>query len=127
MAPTQIVLLLSLGSFQAFIPGVTKEPSAVFEDSAQGLKAFTAWSQSAVPVPKFNQPPLSICVVASVPFTKEHAPYVPKPLWESQPPVHALEPYAATFHYVELAPGSKPPKTRTLKQAIELCAESKPK
>jgi len=125
MATTQIVLLLSLGSFQAFVPGVTKEPSPVFEDSAQGLKAFTAWSQSVVPAPRFNQPPLSICVVASLPFTQEHAPYLPKPLWESRPPVHVLEPYAATFHYVDVAAGAKPPKARTLKQAVKLCSESK--
>lgn len=122
MLPTQIVLLLSLGSFQAIVPGTTGGPSPAFEDSAQGVKAFTAWAQSSLPAPKFNQPPLSICVVGAVPFTPENPPYLPKPLWESQWPLHGLEPYAATFHYVTIKPGSKMPKARTLKQAIRLCA-----
>jgi hypothetical protein len=123
MAPIQLVLLLSIGSFQAFIPGVTQQASPVFEDSDQGLKSFTAWARSTMGEPRFNQPPLQICVVGAVPFT-DKGPYISKPIWESKQPVRALEPYSATFHYVEPAAGAPAPKPRTMKQAVEL--RSKP-
>jgi hypothetical protein len=74
--------------------------------------------------PATNQPPLKIRVIGAVPFSAKKVPYLPKPLWESQRTLHALEPYPATFHYVEVAPGAKsprPPKPLTLKQAIRLC------
>ncbi len=122
MAPFQLVLLLSVGSFQAFVPGITKAPSPVFADSEQGLTAFTTWAQRTLPEAGFNQPPLKICVVGASPFGGK-PPYVARPIWESRPPVRALEPFAATFHYVEPKPGDKPPKPRTLRDAITLCAQ----
>jgi hypothetical protein len=122
MAAIQLVLLLSIGSFQAFIPGVTKEASPVFEDSEQGLKTFTAWATSTIGEPRFIQPPTHSCVVGAVPFA-DKGPYISKPIWESKPPVRALEPYSATFHYVEPAAGAPAPKPRTMQQAIELCSK----
>ena len=122
MAPFQLVLLLSVGSFQAFVPGVTKAPSPVFADSEQGLAAFTTWATRTLPEAGFNQPPLKICVVGAVPFGGK-TPYVAKPIWESHPPVRTLEPYSATFHYVDVKAGDKPPKPRSLQDAIALCAK----
>ncbi len=126
MAPIQLVLLLSLCSFQVSIPGVTKEPSPVFEDSAKGLQAFTNWAVATLGEPKFNQPPYQLCVVGAQPFV-DKGPYVAEQISRSRPPVRSLEPYSATFHYVEPpARGAPPPKPRTLKQAIELCAKAAP-
>lgn len=124
MPATLLVILLSIGSYQASIPGVTQKPSPRFEDTAQGLQDFARWARATVPEPKFNQPPLRICVVGASPFSAEKPPYLPKPLWESKPPLHALEPYAATFHYVEPQPGAAPPKPRTMAQAVKLCSEA---
>lgn len=120
MAPVQLVLLLSLGSFQAFIPGVTKTASPVFEDSAKGLKEFTTWATSTLGEPKFNQPPHKICVVGALPF-EDKGPYISQQISQSKWPVRALEPYSATFHYVEPVAGAKP-KPRTMNQAVELCS-----
>lgn len=122
-AALELVLLLSVGSFQAFIPGVTKDASPVFEDSEQGLKTFTAWARSTMGEPKFNQPPTRICVVGAVPFA-DKGPYIAKPIWESKQPVRQLEPYSATFHYVEPAASTPPPKPRTMKEAVDLCAKA---
>lgn len=128
----QLVILLSLGQFQAQIPGVTAEPSPVFEDGPKGARELTTWAKEKLPIPKFNQPPLRVCVVGAVPFTPEKAPFLPKPLWESQQPLRALEPYTASFLYVEApapaasgARAAKPatPKARTMKDALALCAE----
>lgn len=121
MPAIELVILLSIGSFQAFIPGLTKEPSPVFADSAEGLKTFTAWARQTMGEPRFNQPPTRICVVAALPFT-DKPPYISQPIWGSKPPVRALEPYGATFHYVDHQAGAPLPKPRTLKQALELCA-----
>ncbi len=122
MPAVQLVILLSVGSFQAVAPAVSKQPSAVYADSAQGTTDFVTWFRSQVPPAKFAQPPLDVCVVGAVPFTAERAPYLPKPLWESKPPWRHLEPYAARFHYVEPAAGRKAAKPRTLLQAQQLCA-----
>ena len=124
MVPIQLVFLLSIGSFQVSIPGVTRDISPVFEDSAQGLKSFTTWASTTMGEPKFNQPPLRFCVVGAVPFT-DKGPYIPQQISGSKPPVRSLEPYSATFHYVEPAPGAPVPKPRTMKQAIDLCAKLK--
>jgi len=124
----QLVILLSAGSFQASLPAVSKQPSAVYADTAQGVRDFITWLRPTLPTPKFAQPPLHICVVGAVPFTDETAPVLPKPLWESRPPWRSLEPYAATFHYVEAdatsskgAKGRTPPP-RSMKQALQICA-----
>ncbi len=122
--PFEIVILLSVGSFQAAAPGVAKEPSPVFEDSAAGLRSFTAWAKATLGEPKFAQPPSRLCVVGAVPFSGA-GPYIPRPIWESQRPVRELEPYAATFHYVEPPAASAPPaKPRTMKQALAICAKA---
>ena len=123
MTPIVLVILLSIGSFQAAIPGRTQGASPAFEDNAQGLARLAEWASSRLGVPKFNQPPLKVCVVGSVPF-KDPGPYIVKPIWESQPPVHQLEPYAATFHYVEVAPGKLTPPPRTMKQAMDICRKA---
>jgi hypothetical protein len=127
MAATHLIVLLSVGSFQALLPGIGPQPSPVFEDNAQGARAFTTWAKQTMPVPGFNQPPLRICVVGAVAFKPEAAPYLPKPLYESTFPLRALEPYSATFHYVEddkPDKAGKPPKPRTMKQAQKICAEA---
>ncbi len=126
MAPIQLVLLLSLGSFQVAIPGVTKEPSPVFEDSAKGVQAFTSWALGTLGEPKFNQPPYQFCVVGAQPFAAGKGPYVSDQISRSRPPVRQLEPYSATFHYVEPPASGPAPKPRTMKQAIELCAKAAP-
>jgi hypothetical protein len=122
----ELVILLAVGSFQAAAPGTLREPSAVYPDTAEGARDFVVWLRGALPPPRFAQPPMQVCVVGAVPFSPEAAPLLPKPLWESRHPWRALEPYAATFHYVEPpAPGGKPgavPKPRTLRDAVKLCA-----
>lgn len=119
----ELVILLAVGSFQASAPGTLREPSAVYPDTAEGARDFVVWLRGALPPPRFAQPPMQVCVVGAVPFTPEAAPVLPKPLWESRTPWRALEPYAATFHYVEPpAAGAKPPKPRTLRDAVKLCA-----
>jgi len=123
MAPLQLVILLSIGSFQGYVPGVTTEPSPVFEDSAAGLAAFTGWARSTMGEPRFNQPPLRICVVGAVPFPANKGPYISPQIWGSKQPIRRLEPYAATFHYVEPAASAPVPAPRTMKQAIALCAK----
>lgn len=121
MPPIQLVLLLSLGSFQATIPAIGPEPSPVFEDSAAGLASFTQWARTTMGEPRFNQPPHQLCVVAALPFAPNKGPYVALPISQSKPPVRALEPYSASFHYVELPAGAPPPKPRTLQEAVSLC------
>ena len=125
MPVTQLVILLSLGTFQAAVPGVGHTPSPVFEDSALGVKSFMAWLKPLLPPPTFNQLPLQVCVVGAVPFTPEKAPYLPKPLYESQQPLHQLEPYSATFHYVSPTAQSKDTTSRTLSQALHICSVGK--
>ena len=122
MAAFQLIILLSIGSFQAQLPAVSKLPSPSFDDSAAGAVEFVKWAKATIPAPKFGQPPLQICVVGALPFTPDQAPYLPKPLWESRQPLRSLEPYAATFHYVEPAPGAKPPRPRAMRDALKICA-----
>lgn len=123
-AAAELVILLSVGTFQATLPQIPKATSPVFQDTAQGVQIFMSWLKGALPEPGFNQPPTRVCVVGAVPFTPEAAPYVVRPLWESRPPFRRLEPYSATFHYVELAPGAKAPPARTLRDAMKICAEA---
>ncbi len=122
MPAVQLVILLSVGAFQAVVPAVSKEPSAVYADTAQGATDFVTWLRPQLPPARFAQPPLDVCVVGAVPFGSERAPYLPKPLWESKPPWRNLEPYAARFHYVQPVAGSKDPAPRTLQQAQQICA-----
>ncbi len=121
-AALQLVILLSAGSFQATVPGVSTQPSAVYPDTPQGAREFITWLRPTLPTPKFAQPPLHVCVVGAVPFSPDKAPVLPKPLWESKQPWRSLEPYAATFHYVEPDAKGRVPKARTLKQAQKICA-----
>ena len=123
-AALQLVILLSAGTFQGAVPALSKQPSAVFPDTAQGNADFVAWLRPTLPPPRFAQPPLQVCVVGAVPFTPEKAPFLSKPLWESRPPWKSLEPYAATFHYVEPLPSGKAPKPRTLRDALKICAQT---
>ena len=116
----------TLGTFQAFIPGVTKQPSPVFQDSEQGLKAFTDWATKTIGEPAFNQPPHHICVVGALPFV-DKGPAISEPIWKSRMPVRTLEPYHATFHYAEAARGATPPKPRTMKQAVDICSKARPR
>ena len=120
----EIVILLSLGSFQATLPQVPKATSPVFEDSAQGVQGFMAWVKPALGDPKFNQPPTRICVVGAVPFGPQSQLYLPKPLYESRQPLRQLEPYAATFHYVEQPASTPAPKPRTLRDAQAICTRA---
>lgn len=121
-AATQLVILLSVGSFQAVVPEVSPKPSATFPDTAQGAREFITWLRPTLPTPKFAQPPMHICVVGAVPFTPEQAPVLSKPLWESRQPWRSLEPYAATFHYAEPDAKGRVPKPRSWKQALQICA-----
>ena len=115
MPAFELIILLSIGSFQVNVPAVSKQAAPTFEDSAKGVVEFVQWFKSTIPEPKFGQPPLQVCVVGALPFTLEKAPYLPKPLWESRQPLHSLEPYSATFHYVE------PPKAGAKAPAREPC------
>lgn len=119
----ELIILLSLGSFQATLPQIPKATSPVFPDTAQGVADFMAWIKPVMGEPKFNQPPTKVCVVGAVPFKNDAPLYLPKPLWESRPPLRWLEPYTATFHYVELAASAPPPKPRTLRDAARICAD----
>ena len=122
-AALQLVILLSAGSFQASVPEVSPQPSAVYPDTPQGARDFITWLRPTLPTPKFAAPPMHVCVVGAVPFTDENAPLLPKPLWESRQPWRSLEPYAATFHYVEAKDlKSRAPKPRSMKQALQICA-----
>ena len=124
-AATQLVILLSVGSFQASLPGVSPQPSATYPDTPQGAREFITWLRPTLPTPKFAAPPMHVCVVGAVPFAADKAPVLPKPLWESKQPWRSLEPYAATFHYVDAdakdAKG-RAPKARSMKQALDICA-----
>ena len=122
MPALQLVILLSVGSFQAMVPAQSPQASAVFPDTARGATAFVDWLRPQLPPPRFAQPPLDVCVVGAVPFSSERAPYLPKPLWESKPPWRNLEPYAARFHYVQPVAGGKAAAPRTLQQAQQICA-----
>ncbi len=128
-----LVILLSVGQFQATLPDITPQASPKFPDNAQGARDFTSWAKATMPTPKFIQPPLRICVVGAVAFKPDQVPLLPQSLWESKFPLRALEPYSATFHYVEppkdgAASGAAkaPPaaKPRTMKQAQAICAEA---
>ncbi len=120
----EIVILLSLGSFQATLPQIPKATSAPFADSAQGIRDFMGWVKPVMGEPKFNQPPTRICVVGAVPFAPKAELLLPSQLWESRQPLRQLEPYSATFHYVEPAAGTPAPKPRTLKDAARICADA---
>lgn len=121
----QLVILLSVGSFQASVPTVSKQASAAYPDTPQGAREFITWLRPTLPTPKFAAPPMHVCVVGAVPFAADKAPVLPKPLWESKQPWRSLEPYAATFHYVDAdakdAKG-RAPKARSMKQALDICA-----
>jgi hypothetical protein len=121
-AATQLIILLSVGSFQASVPGVTAQPSAVYPDTPQGARDFITWLRPTLPTPKFAQPPLHVCVVGAVPFAPDKAPVLSKPLWESKQPWRSLEPYAATFHYAQPDAKGRAAKPRTMKQAVTICA-----
>lgn len=125
-AALQLVILLSVGSFQATVPGVSTQPSATYPDTPQGARDFITWLRPTLPAPKFAQPPMHVCVVGAVPFSPDQAPVLPKPLWESRQPWRSLEPYAATFHYVEAKDTKdlkgRVPKARSMKQAQKICA-----
>jgi hypothetical protein len=123
-AAAEIVILLSLGTFQVTLPQIPKATSPAFEDSAQGVQAFMGWLKPVLPEPRFNQPPTRICVVGAVPFGPKATLYLPKPLWESRQPLRQLEPYAATFHYLDPAASAPAPKPRTLKDAQRICAQA---
>lgn len=123
-AATQLVILLSVGSFQAVVPQVSRQPSATYPDTPQGARDFITWLRPTLPTPKFAAPPMHVCVVGAVPFTDQTAPVLPKPLWESRQPWRSLEPYAATFHYPEVDAKGRSPKPRTWKQALQICAEA---
>jgi hypothetical protein len=124
VAAAELVILLSLGSFQATLPQLPKATSPVFPDTPQGVTDFMAWLKPTMGEPKFNQPPTKVCVVGAVPFTAKAAPFLPKPLWESRPPLRWLEPFSATFHYVELPASAPTPQARTLRDAARICAEA---
>jgi hypothetical protein len=117
----EIVILLSVGSFQVALPRLPKAPSPTFADTAAGVTQFVDWVKPELGEPRFNQPPTRFCVVGAVPFTENAAPYLPRPLWESRQPLRRLEPYSATFHYVEVPAGTKAPPPRTLRDAVRLC------
>lgn len=120
----EIVILLSVGSFQLQLPQIPKAVSPAFSDSMQGASDAVGWLKQNLPEPRFNQPPTRICVVGAVPFTDATAPQIVKPLWESRQPFRRLEPYSASFHYVEPAASAPPPKPRTLRDALQLCAKA---
>ncbi|MCE2657997.1 MAG: hypothetical protein LW854_07065 [Rubrivivax sp.] len=122
----EIVILLSVGSFQALLPQAPKATgtSPSFPDTAAGVTQFVQWVRPILGEPKFNQPPTRVCVVGAVPFSEGTVLYLPEPLWLSRQPLRQLEPYSASFHYVELpAPGAKAPAPRTLRDAGHLCAQ----
>lgn len=112
----KIVVLLSTGSFQATLALSPSQPSPSFEDSAQGVQTFVEWLRPRLPAPSWNEAPTQICVVGATHFSARTAPYLPKPLYESQPPWHSLEPYAASFHYA--AAGTA---RRSMTDARRLC------
>ena len=124
MVGAQVVILLSIGSFQVQTPMIPGPPSPVFEDSKAGVAAFVTWARGHIPEPKWNQRPMQVCVVGAQYFTPEHAPYLTKQLYESKQPLHQLEPYSATFHYVPSATEKVAGGKRTLKQALEICAKA---
>jgi hypothetical protein len=122
----EIVILLSLGSFQALLPQAPKATgtSPSFTDTPAGVAQFVQWVRPVLGEPKFNQPPTRVCVVGAVPFPNGTALHLPQPLWESRQPLRQLEPYSASFHYLELpAPGAKATAPRTLRDAGRLCAQ----
>jgi hypothetical protein len=112
----KIVVLLSTGSFQATLALSASQPSPEFEDSAQGVQSFFVWLRPLLPAPSWNQAPKQICVVGATHFSARTAPYLPKPLYESQSPWHSLEPYAASFHYAAAGAAQ-----RTMSDARRLC------
>lgn len=116
-----IVVLLSAGSFQAALPDADAKPSPVFADSAAGVKDFVGWLRPQIPTGRWNPPPTQVCVVGAVPFDDAHAPYLPQPLVRSEGPLHGLEPYAATFHYVNADEAKKRARKRTLTTALKIC------
>ena len=122
MAALQIVVLLSVGTFQATLEPTPTDPSPVFEDSAEGVDTFLKWLRPKLPRATWGQAPLKFCVVGAVPFSAKMAPYLPKPLYLSQEPLHSLEPYSATYHYVESKGQIKLKPIRTMSEALEICA-----
>lgn len=124
MPAHQLVILLSVGSFQATLPTVGPQPSPTFPDTAEGSNAFVReWLKPTLPSPKFAEPPLKVCVVGVQPFPADKPPYLPQPLSTSKAPFRSFEPYSASFHYVEPPASGKPaPKPRTMRDAIALCA-----
>jgi hypothetical protein len=117
------VILLSVGTFQVALPDPSAAVSPIFADSQDGVQVFLQWLKPQLPTPKWGQAPIKICVVGAEPFSVQKAPYLSKPLYESQEPLHSLEPYSATFHYVESKGQIKLLPKRTLGDAAKICAQ----
>ena len=124
MATLQIVILLSVGTFQATLDTPPTEMSPVFEDSARGVEGFVAWLKPQLPPPHWGQAPLRFCVVGAVPFADKSAPYASKPLYLSEEPFHSLEPYSAVFHYIEDKGQLRIKKSRTMGDALAICSKA---
>jgi hypothetical protein len=117
----QIVILLSGGSFQAVLPGVSGQPSPVFPDTPAGSTAFMEWVKPQWPKGRWNPPPTQVCVVGMTPFAADRPPQLPQALYASKPPFRVMEPYAATFHYIGEAEQRQGLRSRTPAQALALC------
>jgi hypothetical protein len=123
----EIVILLSVGSFQVLLPQAPKATgtSPIFPDSQAGVTQFVQWAKPVMGEPRFNQPPTKVCVVGATHFPEGTTLYLPEPLWASRQPLRQLEPYSATFHYVDKpAAGTAAAKPRTLQDAARLCAQA---
>ncbi|MDE2083204.1 MAG: hypothetical protein KGI90_17805 [Burkholderiales bacterium] len=118
----KIVLWVSMTQFQAALPAQPGLASPTFPDTAAGAAEFMAWLRPRLPAPAWNAPPRQVCVVAAQAFPPGRRPSLIAPLYRSQPPWHGLEPYAATFHYVTAEDRRAGAGTRSLADALRLCA-----
>ncbi|MFM8768912.1 MAG: hypothetical protein ACKOD9_14525 [Rubrivivax sp.] len=121
LAAVQIVFLLSGNGFQAVLPAQSMQPSPVFANNQAGAVAGMEWVSARLPPDRGNAPPKQVCAVGMEVFTETRYPFVTKPLHGSKPPFRALEPYAATFHYISEEEAKKGVKRRTAAQALALC------
>ena len=121
LAAVQIVFLLSGNGFQAVVPATSLQPSPVFANNQGGAVAGMEWINAKLPPDRWNAPPKQVCAVGMEIFTETKYPFVTKPLHGSKPPFRALEPYAATFHYISEEEAKRGVKRRTVAQALALC------
>ena len=121
LAAVQIIFLLSANGFQAVMPAQSLQPSPVFANNQAGAVTGMEWVSARLPADRWNAPPKQVCAVGMEVFTETKYPFVTKPLHGSKPPFRALEPYAATFHYISEEEAKKGVKRRTAAQALTLC------